>query len=240
MSSNVRHTAYFDLKLNVFRVLKEVPIPLVRRRFLRSYYGRLRRHTRIDLIPIFANLPRKPVIVDLGANERLFVPDQFMSEAAEIHAVEPDPDIFRFLKASVCGRSNVFLYNAAIGASDGSISFYRQTLFDPSNPVKYSLGASIFPQHQAVSDAASMSVPQIGILPFLAKIGKRVDLMKVDIEGAEVPMLETLLSSPLAQNVSVMLVETHEFVLPDLVDRTDAIRRRVRRLSRPQIDMNWH
>jgi hypothetical protein len=53
-------------------------------------------------------------------------------------------------------------------------------------------------------------------------------------------MLETLLSSPLAQNISIMLVETHEHMFPELVDRTHAIRKRVNALSGPQIDMNWH
>lgn len=236
----LRYSAYFDLKLNVFRALKEVPIRSIRTRFLRSYYGRLRQHTVVDLTEVVANLPKSPVIVDLGANERLFIPDDVVSEAAEIHAVEPDPDVFKLLQESVRGRSNVILYNAAIGASDGTISLYRESLFDPNNAAKYSLGASVFPQHQAVSVAAPTTVPQIGILGFLEKIGRRVDLMKVDIEGAEVPMLETLLSSPMAQNISVMLVETHEFVLPELVDRTDALRKRARGLSRPHINMNWH
>ena len=53
-------------------------------------------------------------------------------------------------------------------------------------------------------------------------------------------MLETLLSSSLAQNISVMLVETHEHVLPELVDRTHALRKRVKTFSCPRIDMNWH
>jgi FkbM family methyltransferase len=240
MSSSVRYSAYFDLKLNIFRALKEIPIQSVRTRYLRSYYGRLRRHTAVDLAEVVGNLPKNPVIVDLGANERLFIPDEIVSEAAEIHAVEPDPNVFKLLQKNVQGRSNVILYNAAVGASDGTVSLYRESLFDPNDPTKYSLGASIFPQHQAVDASAPTSVPQIGILSFLEKIGKRIDLMKVDIEGAEVPVLETLLSSPLAQNITIMLVETHEFILPGLADRTHALRKRAKNLSLPHIDMNWH
>ena len=91
----------------------------------------------------------------------------------------------------------------------------------------------------AVNSVVQLTVPQVGILTLLEKIGKPVHLMKVDIEGAEVPMLETLLSSPLAQNISIMLIETHEHI-PELVDRTHALRKRVKALSSPQIDMNWH
>jgi len=240
MASTLSYSAYWDLKLNIFRVLKAIPIPSIRTRFLRSYYGRMRRYTRIDLETVFSKLPPNPVIVDLGANQNIFLPESVFNGAAEVHAVEPDPAIFEVLRERVGGLKNVILYNVAIGATDGSVPFYRQKQFDPQDAGRYSIGASIFAGHQAVNHDATITVSQIGILTFLEKIGKHVDLMKVDIEGAEVPMLETLLSSPLAQNVSVILVETHEHVLPELVDRTHAIRKRVKTLSRPYIDMNWH
>jgi FkbM family methyltransferase len=239
MYSRLSHSARWDLKLNIFRVLKAAPISSVRSRFLRSYYGRLRMHTKADFEAVFAKLPPNPVIVDLGANDALFVPELVLSNAAEIHAVEPDPAIFELLRKSVASLKNVFLYNAAIGATDGWVEFYRAAQFDPQDPVKHSMMASTF-KHPDVNVVAPLTLPQIGILTLLEKIGKPVDLMKVDIEGAEVPMLETLLSSPLAQNISIMLVETHEHMFPELVDRTHAIRKRVNALSGPQIDMNWH
>lgn len=240
MYSRVSRSARWDLKLNILRVLKAAPISSVRSRFLRSYYGRLRRHTKVDLAGVFAKLPPNPVIVDLGANDRLFVPEFVLNNAAEIHAVEPDPAIFELLRKNVADQKNVFLYNAAIGATDGWVEFYREAQFDPGDPAKHSLAASTFAKHLAVHSDAPLTLPQVGILTLLEKIGKPVDLMKVDIEGAEVPMLETLLSSPLAQNISIMLVETHEHMFPELVDRTHAIRKRVNALSSPRIDMNWH
>jgi FkbM family methyltransferase len=232
--------AYLDFKLNVFRFLKEIPIRPVRRRFLRSYYGRLRRHTQINIDEIYEALPGNPVIVDLGANNRLFVPDHIIAKAKEIHALEPDPAVFEALKSSVAMYQNVILYNAAIGSSDGTVSFYRQRDFDPADPVRNSIGASTFQTHQGINGDTPICVPQIGILTFLKAIGKHIDLMKVDIEGAEVPMLETLIESPLIDQISVMLVETHEHCIPELVERTDAIRQKARRLISAKIDMNWH
>ena len=190
MNPRLSHYAYWDLKLNIFRVLKTVPIPSIRTRFLRSYYGRLRRHTRVDLDGVFLKLPSNPVIVDLGANQDLFLPESLLRRTAEVHAVEPDPTIFQMLRERVGALKNVTLYNAAIGASDGFVTFYRQEQFDPRDPGRYSLGASIFASHQAVGRDAQIIVPQIGILTFLKQIGKHVDLMKIDIEGAEVPLLE--------------------------------------------------
>jgi hypothetical protein len=62
----------------------------------------------------------------------------------------------------------------------------------------------------------------------------------MDIEGSEVPVLETLLASPLSNEVSVILVETHEHVLPNLVERTFALRQRAAKISQPAINMDWH
>src|SRR6185437_3204255 len=148
--------------------------------------------------------------------------------------------VFEVLKTSVADYRNVILYNAAIGASDGTVSFYRQNNFDPANPVQNSMSGSIFQNHQAANSGSPIFVAQIGILTFLKTIGKRIDLMKIDIEGAEVPLLETLLESSLIDQISVIRVETHEHCLPELVERTHAIRQRAKRLTSPKINMNWH
>jgi FkbM family methyltransferase len=228
-----------DAKLHIFRILKEMPHARVRTAFLRKYYGRLRKYTSVDLESVLAGLPDRLVAVDLGANQGSFT-QQVLGRADEIHAVEPDPLVFEKLQATFATQPNVKLYNAAIGGKDGEISFYRQSEFDESDPLRNSVSSSVFSDHRGVNAARAITVPQIGIVRFLEKIGKHVDLMKVDIEGAEVPFLETLFDSVLLNRISVILVETHEHALPQLVDRTDALRQRAKQFARPKIDMNWH
>jgi len=229
----------FDAKLHIFRILKEAPFPRMRTAFLRKYYGRLRKYAGVDLDTVLAGLPDRLVVVDLGANQGWFT-QQILDRADEIHAVEPDPLVFEILRRNVASRTNVRLYNAAIGAEDGEVTFYRQLEFDAQNPARNSVASSVFSGHEAVNGAQGITVPQIGIVSFLEKIARPVDLMKIDIEGAEVPVLETLLSSTMLNTVSVILVETHEHVLPELANRTDALRQRIKRLERPKIDLNWH
>jgi FkbM family methyltransferase len=193
----------------------------------------------VNLDSVLAGLPERSVVVDLGANKGSFT-RQVLHRAGEIHSVEPDPLVFRTLEQSFASEPRVKLYNAAIGAEDGEISFYRQVEFDERDPTRYSVSSSVFPAHRGVDGAHPIRVPQIGIVGFLRKIGKHVDLMKIDIEGAEVPVLETLFDTALLKSISVILVETHEHSLPELVDRTDALRQRARRFDRPKVDMNWH
>jgi len=217
-------TAYFDWRLQVARILKEMPA--IRKRFLCIYYGRLRRYVSVDMLSILSSLPDRPVIVDLGANDRLFVPEQVIERAAHIHAVEPDPMVYSLLRRNVGSRKNVTLYNAAIGSHSGTVNFYR---------AEASVASSVYP-----NGTEPLKVPQIGILSFLQMVGSFVDLMKIDIEGAEVPVLETLLPSPLIARVGMILVETHEHCFPELAERTDQIRRRAKRIRGTQINMNWH
>jgi FkbM family methyltransferase len=228
-----------DAKLHIFRLLKEVPHPGMRTAFRRKYYGRLRKYTSVNLDSVLAGLPERSVVVDLGANKGSFT-RQVLHRAEEVHAVEPDPLVFRMLEQSFTSEPRVKLYNAAIGAQNGEISFYRQTEFDERDPTRYSVSSSVFPGHRGIDSARAMTVPQIGIVGFLRAIGKHIDLMKIDIEGAEVPVLETLFDSELLNNISVILVETHEHSLPELVDRTDALRQRAKRFDRPKVDLNWH
>jgi FkbM family methyltransferase len=199
---------------------------------MRAYYT-------LDLNEILSELPPHPVIVDLGANTEIFLPDDLIKAASAVYAVEPDPMVFEVLRSTYGSRNNVHLYNAAVGSEDGEVQLFRERAFDAADPTSASLGASVFASHGAVDSARAVAIPQIGILTLLHAIGKKVDLMKVDIEGAEVPVLETLLSSPMASRVSVILVETHEHVLPELAERTDILRKRAKEISEPKIFMNW-
>lgn len=227
-----------DAKLVIFGILSKLPFKKIRSYGRRAYYGRRRAFVSVDLDQVISDLPPNPVIIDLGANNGSFS-RRVADIAAELHVFEPDPQTFASLSESLSGYQNVTLYNAAIGAFDGEIEFYRGMGFE-SNPHSASLSSSIFAEHEGVEKTESLTVPQVGILSLLERIGKKVDLIKMDIEGSEVPVLETLLASPLSKEVSVILVETHEHVLPNLVERTFALRQRAAKISRPAINMDWH
>jgi len=66
-----------------------------------------------------------------------------------------------------------------------------------------------------------------------------VRLLKIDIEGAEVPLLEALLDHPALEKVDMIFCETHENRLPALAARTEALRKRVAGLARPKINLDW-
>lgn len=230
--------ATLDLKLHVFRALSLLPFKRLKTYGRRGYYGRRRAYVSMDLDAILADLPENPVIVDLGANEGAFA-RMVAGLAGELHAFEPDPETFDRLARGLSEEKNVHLYNAAVGACDGEISFFRGAGYG-SAPNSASLSSSIIADHDAVDVQDTFKVPQMGILTVLERVGKPVDLIKMDIEGAEVQVLEALLDSDALQSVNTIIVETHEHCIPSLVDRTVSLRNRVLNLESPRILMDWH
>ena len=68
---------------------------------------------------------------------------------------------------------------------------------------------------------------EIDFLAFLVGLRKACCDFKLDMEGAEVPILESLLYGGLIDRADRVLAETHERIIPELAERTIALRRRV-------------
>jgi FkbM family methyltransferase len=88
---------------------------------------------------------------------------------ARIVAVEPDPVTFRRLHRNVGTLSGVELRNVAVSEKDGPVCFF---------PAEQSWMSSLW------GDGASITVEGISFRSLVADV-RHVDLLKVDIEGAE-------------------------------------------------------
>ena len=108
-----------------------------------------------------------------------------------------------------------------------------------TSPGRFSRGSHVTPLSSGKSDEGSFLVEQTDIESFLASLGGRVALVKMDIEGAEVDVLERLLNSPMLSFIENMFVETHEFRDPETADRTRELRRRFDSLDAPYCSLDW-
>jgi FkbM family methyltransferase len=118
-------------------------------------------------------------IVDLGANTGISV--RFLRAlypSAEIVAAEPDPTNFERLEANTSGDESTRLVQAAVGLESGRTPFYTE---------KEGWTSSLEPR----PDSRSIDVDLVTVSDLIAHLaGGQVDLLKVDIEGAEWPLLE--------------------------------------------------
>ncbi|WP_133649219.1 FkbM family methyltransferase [Paraburkholderia flava] len=151
-------------------------------------------------------LRRDSVVVDLGANVGAF--SRLMSEkyGCVCYAVEPNPACF----ARLAGFARVKPFNFAIADREGTMNFF----------VAANSEASSFTRTHDSDIEIPVTAMRLDTFTEQQGIG-RLDLLKIDIEGAEVSLLDSLPDAFLS-NIGQIAIEFHDFC--DLVKREDVVR----------------
>jgi FkbM family methyltransferase len=176
--------------------------------------------------------------IDLGANVGLFTA-RMAATGADVVAFEPDPHAFALLSDRVGAMPNVTLIAAAAGDAAGTLTLFRHRDF-AAGPDRRTTSSSIVAGKRNMDETAGVQVEVIDFAAWLATQNRPVALLKIDIEGAEVALLERLLATPQADLVMQAFVETHERVIPHLRTRTAALKVLAARRTRPAINWDWH
>lgn len=147
---------------------------------------------RIYDVPLESN-PR-PVLVDAGANIGLAAL-YWKWRYGDVHYLgyEPDPRI------AACCRDNLQAWNiagevvtAAVGAEEGRAAFFAE-------------GAD--GGHLVAGRPGSASTIEVAVERLTRRLPARVDLLKIDVEGAETEVLREV--GPLLDRVRALFVEWH-------------------------------
>ncbi|TWT86604.1 Methyltransferase domain protein [Pseudobythopirellula maris] len=198
-------------------------VKAIKWRLYKRRFGHAGWSTRYLFDKMVRQLTPADTVIDCGANVGLFT-RMLAERGSTVHAFEPDPYSFSRLKQNTSDLPNVVLHNAAVGTCEGSIKLYRKPGFDDS-PESASLSSSVFADKVNIDPNSYVEVQQIDFLAFMKELGSRVAILKIDIEGAEVPLLEAMLEDGSLQLSDATFVETHESRVPELADRTAALRR---------------
>lgn len=165
--------------------------------------------------------------IDCGANMGV-VTAVLAATGADVIAHEPDPFAFATLHTKFCGMPNVTLVNAAVGAGAGSVRLMRADNFS-ANPDGASVKSTIIDGGRRIDAENSV---EVALLDFPAivceKVAARGEIafVKMDIEGAELEILEIIDREGLFTNIRALVAETHERKLKICVTAT-------RRCARP-------
>jgi FkbM family methyltransferase len=143
-------------------------------------------------------LGRKSAVIDLGANRGDFARKIESRWGALCICVEPNPA----LCAMWSGPNGVI--NAAISASNGETGFFISA---------NSEGSSIY-EHGATEE--SISVHTLTLESLMQQVGiAQADLVKLDVEGAEIEVLMQVSDATL-KRLRQVTVEFHDFAVPHI------------------------
>jgi FkbM family methyltransferase len=149
-------------------------------------------------------LSRGMTVVDGGANigEYTLLAATAVGEAGTVHSFEPIPDNFTRLRGHVAvnGLHNVRMQQAALWDRTTTLTLGRQA-GQPGHGGAWSAGA----QSGTVESVPAMSLDDY----VAAEAIERVDMVKLDIEGAEPNALQGMLRT-LEQDQPLLLVELHQ------------------------------
>lgn len=177
------------------------------------------------------------IAIDCGANIGEFT-RKMAATGATVYAFEPDPCAFEVLDQSLNSVTNVQLYNAAVGTHSDRVKLYRSAIFSV-DPVKRTVSSSLFLSKNNVDENDFVPVQQIDLCSLIETLDRRIYLVKMDIEGAEVSILERLIETNLIHRIKHLFVETHEKQIPELFDRTRMLRKRLAELKINNTNLNW-
>lgn len=165
------------------------------------------------------------VVVDCGAN-RGDVTARLAATWAVVHAFEPDPYNFAKLTERFAGAANVHLHAAAVGTEAGSIRLMRAANWE-TNPEMASVKSTVVAGGQNIAEGEGIDVQLVdfpALLRGLFAAHGRVAFVKMDIEGAELGLLEAMLEERLFDHIQLTVAETHERKFKDLRPRFAALR----------------
>lgn len=177
-------------------------------------YERIKDHFYIN---IFDN-KHELVIVDLGACNGLFLEAVLRKHpVAKAVLIEPNPFLAQELISTFADRKNVIIMNAAIGTQTcESVPFYLS-----NNPESSSLHKAFAETGGLRKDGNQVCIRMVSLKELYSLFAlAKIDLLKVDIEGAEWDVLENF-SKKDFDTIDQISVEFHDFKDPLLLKRTE-------------------
>jgi FkbM family methyltransferase len=133
------------------------------------------------------SIEKGDVFVDLGANMGMTALYAAHKGASEIHCFEPDPSMINLIKHNV---PNVITHRYAVGVKNETLELYHWP-FHPMNP------------------GPKYTCDSITLSDVIKIVKKKIDFLKVDIEGFEDGLFDSI-SYEEASQINKIIVEVHD------------------------------
>lgn len=149
-------------------------------------------------------------VLDVGGFEGQWASDIVAMYGCRVEVFEPVPEFAARIERRFARNPQVTVHAAGLAPQDGSVTL--------------SLAGDASSHARTASGAQTVTAPLRGVGAVIDALpGRAVDLMKINIEGAEYDLLDHLLDSGLIERVRDLQVQFHVFV-PDAERRLERVR----------------
>lgn len=182
-------------------------------------------------------LDQNSVVIDCGANVGFFS-SKMAKQGAVVYAFEPNRFAFSELVEKSKKYPNIKPINKAVGVKNSAMKLYMHKNSD-EDPIKWSTGSSLLENKANIDKQNYVDVEVIDIIEFINGLKQRIDIIKIDIEGFEIDVLNKIIDASLYNKVGMIFVEVHDHKIPELVDVTEDLRQRIKRECINNINLDW-
>lgn len=189
------------------------------------------------LIPDLFRLNKKSVVLDCGANVG-YISKLLSYTGARIISFEPDPVAFKQLTHRCRNRKNITCIQKGVWDKSSVLKMFTHKEAQEGD-VCFTVGSSIIAEKQNIDTGRTQDIEVIDLVAYLQEQGQKVDLIKLDIEGAEIEILKKIIATDTHHLFNRMYVETHETKIPSQKEELDLIKQQLKEKGIGNIKLNW-
>ena len=177
--------------------------------------------------------------LDCGANVG-YISEIFQSYGMNVIAFEPNEHAYRILKKRFQDNKRVRCIQKGVSGKKNS-GMQKLYMHERANEdqIMWSVGSSIIKDKCNVNEGEHTAVEMVNLCKFLKIFKRKIKILKIDIEGAEIELLNDLMDENLLRDIPYIFVETHEEKIPSLREATEKLKFRIEKENYSNINLNW-
>lgn len=184
----------------------------------------------------FESLTDGDVCIDCGCNAGS-VSDVFLHQGAFTYAFEPHPYLFEALSKKYHNVNSIELINKAVWDRNTDMDLHVQKV--KQSEVLNLEGTTLFGNRIDARVESKYTVAVIDLCEFISKLGRRVNILKIDVEGAEFEIIDQILEQGLHGEIDHIFCETHPHFFTDGEEKLAVLEGKIKQVGATNIHLDW-